>query len=368
MFRWDKIILLLLSLVVTVNTSLADDTGVFYLNWTRMTNASQLNTGIVPNAQMPTLTNTLTLTTQNITSGTFSDARLSANVILANALNFFSGLWNHFQGINATEINVTTLRVSGARVSSLDNKILSDWSNITNPPIIYNVTTTTCSGTDKFSSFNNQTGAFVCSADSTGSETENDPSVGIVTANSWAVGNGTGLNANVSIPTCSGNDKVTCNGATCSCATDQTGSGTPPIYRTVLTDVITNSSTVYNVTSLGFPVTSGKNYTLDCSLLYTSAVATTGMTLAINTSITSNNVVISFDTWSSATAKVTVSGTTFNSNLIGTGSGATLIHQNRLVAGFGAMSTGNINISTRSEVVASVMTLKRGSYCMLLEI
>lgn len=109
-------------------------------------NATQLLFGTIPYTVLPSLTNFLTLDAgfnltniaglnnrllssgENITAGTIGDVRLSTNVTFTTAQNVFTGLWNYFRGINATQINstvqfgiaanftqvnVTTMNVSG---------------------------------------------------------------------------------------------------------------------------------------------------------------------------------------------------------------------------------------------------------------
>ncbi|MEK6923585.1 MAG: hypothetical protein AABW84_02755, partial [Nanoarchaeota archaeon] len=132
-------------------------------------------------------------------------------------------------------------------------------------------------------------------------------------------------------------------------------------------DIASVSILVYNATSLNFPVKSGRNYTINCNLLYTGAAATTGMRVNFTSTALTADVTLSYNTWSSATASVGFSATSFT-NLTGTGSGAGVIKLHKLIADFRTTAAGNVNLTIASEVATSASTLKRGSMCELFDI
>lgn len=142
---------------------------------------------------------------------------------------------------------------------------------------------------------------------------------------------------------------------------------TPAWTERQLTDVSTTSNSVWSTTNLNFPVSGGTNYSLQCDILFTGGAATTGQTINLTSlfGFTANNIIIVYDTWSSATAKVGLSATAFNTALVGTGSGATIIKPNFIMADFQATNSGMIALNIRSEVSGSATTIKRGSLCQL---
>jgi hypothetical protein len=125
------------------------------------------------------------------------------------------------------------------------------------------------------------------------------------------------------------------------------------------------SATIWNMTNLTFNVFGGTQYNLNCDLLYTSAVATTGMTINLTNTGSSSNVIIMYDTWSSATAKVGLSQTAFNTALVGTGSGTAVIYYSKVVADFNQTANGVLSLMKRSEIDTSLLTLVNGSTCKL---
>ena len=166
---------------------------------------------------------------------------------------------------------------------------------------------------------------------------------------------------------CSGKDKVVsvlANGSV-TCAVDETGSSSGPTIKSQRTDISTSSGTIWANTSLGFMLESSKNYTLTCEILFTGAVTTTGQAINVSTTAATTDVTLVYDTWSSATASVGFSATSFGTALTGTGSGAAIIKPNGLIADFRTTGTGSLNLSIRSEVDTSATTLKRGSRCEL---
>jgi hypothetical protein len=130
-------------------------------------------------------------------------------------------------------------------------------------------------------------------------------------------------------------------------------------------NISTTSNTVFNATDLKFNLTSGKTYSLDCNILTTSQIATTGLTINVSNTATTSNVYVMYNTWSSATAKVGLSTNVFNTALVGTGSGLAIILPNQIVADFTTTSDGVLTVSGRSEVSGSRIDILRGSYCEL---
>ena len=123
-----------------------------------------------------------------------------------------------------------------------------------------NATSTTCSGTDKFSAYNNATGVYTCSADATGA-------------------GGGGIN--ITTTTCGGTNKVSAiNNATgvVTCTADQSGTSTRTIqYTDNNVPTINSTVTAYTTKLFTFPVTVNKSYTLDCYLQVSANVTTTGV-------------------------------------------------------------------------------------------
>lgn len=140
-----------------------------------------------------------------------------------------------------------------------------------------------------------------------------------------------------------------------------------PTIKSQNTEIATSNNTAWNQTAISFSLESGKNYTFDCTLMHTGATALTGMAVNLTSTATANNIVISYDTWSSATAKVGFSATAWSSALIGTGSGGATIYPSRLSGGFETTSSGTMDLYVRSETT-SAMVLKRGSYCSLIDV
>ena len=143
-------------------------------------------------------------------------------------------------------------------------------------------------------------------------------------------------------------------------------SGTYPAQKRLITNVTTTSNTVYTPTELSFNgLTAGRSYTLNCDLVFAGQAATTGQAVNVSTTAGYSNAYIIYDTWSSATANVGFSATSFPAPMIGTGSGALILKPNKLIADFTATSGGTINLSIRSEVSGSFTTLMKGSMCLL---
>jgi len=247
---------------------------------------------------------------QTTPANTYTDSKTSqANLHLHN--------WNNLTNIpsNAVVINadnLTTGTLAYARLPSLTNAIQLNLSNITGTD------DNACTGTDK-------------------------------------VSNVTFMNGQVII----------------TCTADQTGGAGGGIVDVAQRrDLPTTSNTLFNMTSLGFVLEANKNYSMRCDLLYTSAVATTGMVVNLSSTAPASitDLEVSYDTWSSATGKVGFSTTTLATALTGTGSGVGVIYTSRINAGLRTTGATAINISTRSEISASLMTLKRGSTCVLYDV
>lgn len=155
------------------------------------------------------------------------------------------------------------------------------------------------------------------------------------------------------------------------CVVDQTSGGSSSIPILIDAkrqpfDIRTNNITAWNMTNLNFSVVENTNYSLECTLLYTGNAAGTGQALNLSAFFRANNVTISYQTWSSATASVTLSANVFNTSLLGTGSGAAIILQNKVKADFQALSSGILAPQIRSELATTnLSTLKQGSTCFL---
>jgi len=186
------------------------------------------------------------------------------------------------------------------------------------------------------------------------------------------IGSG-GSGANISTTTCSGTDKVSAiDNATgiVTCTADSGGGTTTvvvgqPVVVRQLAQLSTNNNTVWTDTDLQFSVEADNKYTMLCNILFRGDVATTGMAINVSANFTSSNVNIMYDTWSSATANVGFSATAFETALVGTGSGATIIKPNLVVVDFDTTSSGVIKIQIRSEISASNTIIERGSKCEL---
>lgn len=161
----------------------------------------------------------------------------------------------------------------------------------------------------------------------------------------------------------------TLSNGTIVCTSDQASTGSSLEIKTQRVDLSTSSGTVWSNSNLDFNYVGSKNYTLSCEILYTGAATTTGQ--AINVSVTGStttDVTVVYDTWSSATAGVGFSATSFGTALTGTGSGAAVIKPNKVIADFRTTGSGILNISIRSEVDTLTTTLKRGSRCTLFDV
>jgi hypothetical protein len=132
-------------------------------------------------------------------------------------------------------------------------------------------------------------------------------------------------------------------------------------------DVGTTNNTIWNNTEMSFSIGGGTNYYLECNVLSTGGATTTGIVLNVSGAFgTTGTNIISFETWSSETAKVPLSTTSFNGALTGTGSaGSTTLVPSRLIAYFTSTSGGTLLIKSRSEVALSASTFKKGSKCSL---
>jgi hypothetical protein len=133
-------------------------------------------------------------------------------------------------------------------------------------------------------------------------------------------------------------------------------------------DVSTSDAAIWSNTSMNFSLSASRNYTMRCDILFTGAIAGTGQTINLSTTATTSNVNIAYDTWSSATAPIGFSATSFGTALMGTGSGAAVIRPNFIFADFQTSSTGYLLLQIRSEAGGSATTLKRGSMCYLYDV
>jgi hypothetical protein len=144
--------------------------------------------------------------------------------------------------------------------------------------------------------------------------------------------------------------------------------GSYPAVRRQTTDRTSIVINKANSTDINFTVENNKKYSLECDLLFTSAAATTGLVVMVNTSATTSDVNMQYEMWSAATTKAPLSATAFGQNLTGTGSGAAVIAKNTLDVDFTTTSAGAIFLNFRSEIAASLATLKRGSVCRLYDV
>lgn len=132
-----------------------------------------------------------------------------------------------------------------------------------------------------------------------------------------------------------------------------------------------NDSTItgfWNTTDFNFNVQANKNYTLLCDIKFISNATATGMTIALNSTITTSYVETIYQTWSTAVAPVTLASTTFNSAMVGTGSGSPVLPLiSRVMSSFGTTSAGWVNLSFKGEVTTAGTwtSLRRGSQCIL---
>lgn len=141
-----------------------------------------------------------------------------------------------------------------------------------------------------------------------------------------------------------------------------------PAIKSQSGDVTTINETIWRDTNFTFNYSSGKSYTLDCDILYNGSVATNGQDINVSSTGNTANVIVMYDTWSSATAKVGLSDTTFGTSLSGTGSGAGLIKPNKIIADFDSLSEGNVTLQIRSEVGNAATSFMTGSMCQFYEV
>ncbi len=131
-------------------------------------------------------------------------------------------------------------------------------------------------------------------------------------------------------------------------------------------DISTANATNFFNQTLVMSVAANLNYTFDCELIVLSAVATTGIQLNLTVPASPTYISAGFINPTSATATL-YSGCSGNAvgacNSLGTASLTTALPikiSGRLINGANA---GVINITLRSEVQSSAVTVKRESYC-----
>lgn len=130
-----------------------------------------------------------------------------------------------------------------------------------------------------------------------------------------------------------------------------------------------NSSnvTLANVNDLSFPVAAGATYSFRFSLRFTSALATTGLALALNGPAGFTFLAAVVDMATSATARQHGSITAYETPVVGTGSAAAAplpaYVYGTLVNGPNA---GTLQLRFRSEVNGSAVNVLRGSFAELL--
>jgi hypothetical protein len=169
----------------------------------------------------------------------------------------------------------------------------------------------------------------------------------------------------VALPTCSGTDKLTANGTQVSCAADQTsaGGGGGTVLR-VSADVSQSTLSFADVTGLTMAVTGGTTYAFRCEITYNTAATTTALQMATNgPAITALDYDVRTATSATAWHQAVQTAHDTNTNPA-TGGGATRLPA--VIAGtFIPSASGTFAIRYRSEVNASAVTVKRGSFCVV---
>jgi hypothetical protein len=197
------------------------------------------------------------------------------------------------------------------------NKTYADTLYKTSSASIPNVSTTTCSGTDKVSAINNVTGVVTCTADQTGSGT----------GTSFAKYNVTRV--------------------------DQTSMNTT--YTTI-------PNLTLNLASSGISI-------IECMLMVWTNATTTG--LQLNTVVTgTSSTKTSIEYYSSATTLAICSGVTATTACAATAGGGTIITPIRLYTETLRSEAGTFIVQFRSELVGAVprVNITQGSWCRAVEL
>jgi hypothetical protein len=130
-------------------------------------------------------------------------------------------------------------------------------------------------------------------------------------------------------------------------------------------DVSSSVITAYtNVMSL--PLSNGKTTEIECTLLVDAAATTTG--IQINTTITgtsSQRNIIEY--YSSATAQAICQGTAALLTCAATASAGTTVTPTRIYMASTQSSAGTFTIGLKSEINASAVTVRKGSWCRVME-
>jgi len=210
-----------------------------------------------------------------------------------------------------------------------------------------NSTTKTCSGTDKFSAYDNSTGAFTCSSDQTG---------------------GGGSGANVTTTSCSvGKMVVAINNNTgiVTCASTNASTGTAfYAYSAIKSNVTSNSVGLINVTNLTLALPAQGQFEIECLITESSNLATTGIRNRIYVG-GSANTQVSVRYMSSATAISLCTGKTSSTDCNATSSAAVQGLIREIFVYTNQTSGGNFSIGLASEISNSVVTFLPPSYCRM---
>lgn len=281
----------------------------------------QLNTTSSPTFANLTLNGNLT--TQNITANNVS--------ILGRLIIGITDLWSWMTGTTA---NITAVNNSAYQNSNPSN--FWNWTSYTNcsagqfavnftrtgyqclTPVgggttFPNASTTTCSGTDKFSSYSNATGVFTCTTDQTGA------------GGSSAITNRTGW------------------------------------------DMWNRNATAYNQSVLTLAMNANSNYTIKCNIEVASNGTTAGVHLNISYPLNRKNANIAINHPTTATAPAWVSCRNLTECI--DASGTSIAYPSFLPVSIDGLietsSAGNFEVTMKSEFAGGNATIFRGSYCSL---
>lgn len=178
------------------------------------------------------------------------------------------------------------------------------------------------------------------------------------------------------LPVCSGTDKYTSTSqGVITCATDQTGGGASSGFNFELLNVtvnpfVTTSNTVWSdVPNLTLLLSQNSRYVIDCRLIQSAGVATTGVQLNVSTSNTPLIAEHTYTSMSSASAMETFNGTNVNFNLF-LDLGSSIATSTAFVSSYVQTNSNPslYKIGIKSEISGSPVRVQRGSYCRAIKI
>lgn len=139
------------------------------------------------------------------------------------------------------------------------------------------------------------------------------------------------------------------------------------VAMTTTLNLSNTTFTTWTSTGISFVVQANKNYTMNCIFLHAGDATSTGLGLNVTNTGSANNVSFDFQTWSSATADVSISTTSFGSSITGTGGSVHPLKVTDFLTGSWIQTgAGTVTVRARTELQTTPFTmLYRGSNCNL---